>query len=68
MCAFYWFCVCNQFHMFVGLDCAQGVQIFVQTLFLAWDVAHWMPDMFKALSLVPDTEKKENEGSDGAHL
>lgn len=68
ICTFYWLCVCNQFYMFVGLDCAQGVQIFVQTLFLAWDVAQWMPDTFKALSLAPDTGKKENEGSDGAHL
>lgn len=65
---FYWFCVFNQFYMFVGLACAQGVQIFVQTLFLAWDVAQQMPDMFKALGLVPDTGKKENEGSGGAHL
>lgn len=54
--------------MFVGLACAQGVQIFVQTLFLAWDVAQRMPDMFKALGLVPDTGKKESEGSGGAHL
>ena len=54
--------------MFVGLDCAQAVQIFIQTLFLARDMAQQMPDMFKALSLVPDTGKKENEDSGGAHL